>query len=334
MTKIVLVAGLLDSGDIPFIIEKNLKELGHEVYFQQVDRNLSWLEKYLFKKGKRHSYICMSIFSYRLYRNICRINPEVVLIRGSNWAILPRTMEKIKRKVNCKIVLWEGNLQFWRWFQSEALQYYDIIFVNDSYAIPMLKGPARINRVVHLPLNMCDPEIHCPIDLTEAEKIHYGSDIGFIGMGHPERREFFENLTGFDLKLWGKNWDQSKNLKPFFVNEPVGMKEKIRIYQCAKINVNIQSKTYQINGISEKIFEIASCGGFFLTEKKRDLSLFFKEEEGLISFSSIDELKKKIIYYLANPHERKELAKNIREKVINHFTYKHKLRDLLNYVKA
>jgi spore maturation protein CgeB len=242
-------------------------------------------------------------------------------------------IEKIKRDFGCRVALWEGNLQFWRWFQSEALRHYDYIFVNDSYVIPMLTGPAKLNNVFHLPFNMGDPDIHRPLDLTDEEKRHYGSDIAFIGMGHPERRNLFENLTEFDLKLWGKNWDRSDMLKAFFVNQPVSMEEKIRIYQCAKINVNIQSKTYQIDGISAKIFEIAASGGFFLTEKKKDLALFFKEEEDFISFRNIEELKEKIMYYLAHPVERKKLSEKMRDKVIINYTYKHKLNDMIGYLQ-
>lgn len=335
MSKILLVAGLLDSGDIPRIIEKNLIELGHEALFLPVDENLPFLEYSLHKRGKRHSRLSLALFSRRLYKQAKNFQPDILLLYGSNWAVRPLVLWTIKRDFNCQIILWEGNIQFWTWFQAEALRCYDIVFVNDSYIVPLLKGPAGVKNVFHLPFNMCDPDIHRAQELSEQEKKHYGSDIGFIGMGHPERREFFKNLIEFDLKLWGKNWDMSKELSPFFINERIGMKEKLRIYQCARINVNIQSQTYQINGISAKIFEIASCGGFFLTEKKKDISLFFTEqEEEMICFSSIGELKEKIKYYLAHPDERKKCAERISNKVISNFTFRHKLNEMMSHIRV
>jgi spore maturation protein CgeB len=330
MKKILLVAGLVGSGDIPKIIIKNLIELGYEVNLLPVDENLPYLENYLHKSGKRFSKLNLYLFSKRLYKKTKTFLPDILFIYGSNWAVLPEMLGKIKKDFKCKVVLWEGNMQFWRWFQSEALRYYDYIFASDSYAIPILKGPAGLNNVFHFPGNVCDPDIHRPLDMTEEEKEHYGSDIGFIGVGRPDRIEFFENLTDFDLKLWGVRWDKSEKLKPFFIDEPVKMDEKIKIYQSAKINVNIHSSLCQIDGISAKIFEIASCGGFFLTERKKDLFLFFKEEEDLISFSNIDELREKIKHYLSHPEEREELARRIRTKVINNYTYKHKLKEMMS----
>jgi hypothetical protein len=44
MFKILLIAGLLDSGDIPIILTKNLIELGHETKFLSTDQNLPNLE--------------------------------------------------------------------------------------------------------------------------------------------------------------------------------------------------------------------------------------------------------------------------------------------------
>lgn len=331
--KILVIAGLLDSGDIPLILKKTLEELGHNVEFIPVDEKLPHIEKKLHSVGQRFSRLSLYFLNKRILKEINRMKPDLFFIYGSNWGIFPETLRKIKDAHACKIVLWEGNLQFWRWFQSEALQYYDYVFVNDSYALPMLKGPAKLKHVIHFPGNVCDPDIHRPLDLSNEERQYYGSDIGFIGMGHTERREFFEDLTEFDLKLWGKNWGESEKLKPFFVDVPVGMEEKIRIYQCARINVNIQSKNYQIDGISAKIFEIASCGGFFLTERKKDLSLFFKEEEDMIGFDNIDELKEKITFYLSHPRERNELAEKIRGKVITRYTYKNKLKEFLSLIR-
>jgi spore maturation protein CgeB len=334
MHRVLLVAGLLDAGDIPLILVKNFEDLGHKVCFLPVDRDLPFLERYLHSKGRRTARLSLSLFSKRLHKKARTFSPDILLLYGSNWGVLPEMLERFRHDFGCKVVLWEGNLQLWRWFQGEALRHYDHVLVNDSYAIPMLTGPARLKDVFHLPFNMCDPDIHRPLELSDKERHHYGSDIGFIGMGHPERREFFEHLTDFNLRLWGKDWGLSEKLRPFFVDLPVGMEEKIRIYQCARINVNIQSKNYQIDGISAKIFEIASCGGFFLTERKKDLSLFLKDEEDMISFSSIDELKSKIAYYLSHAKERTELADKIRDKVVNNFTYKHKLKELMSIIKA
>jgi spore maturation protein CgeB len=238
---------------------------------------------------------------------------------------------KIKRNFKCKIVLWEGNLQFWRWFQAEALKYYDVVLINDSYAVPLLQGPAGLKNVIHMPFNMCDPDIHRKLDIKDEEE-YYGSDIGFIGMGRPDRRFFFEKLTEIDLKLWGKEWDKSEKLRPYFKNDRVGMNEKIKIYQSTKINVNIQSDLCQIDWLSAKIFEIASCGGFFLTERKKDLSIFFKDEVNSISFSNLNELKEKIRYYLSHPEERKNLSDTIMKKVTNDYTYKRKLTDILSKI--
>ena len=333
--KILMVTGSgLHGGNIPQIIDKTFKQLGHETLFMATDDNLPYLEALLIRKKKQLSRMHLSLFNRRLYKAVRAFRPDIIMVYGSNWLVRPEMIGQLKKEFGCKVALWEGNFQFWRWFQGEALRYYDCVLVNDSYAVPMLTGPARVKNVHHMPFNMCDPDLHLPQDLTDEERAHYGSDIGTIGQGHLERRELFEEFIEFDMKLWGKFWNHSKVLRPFFMDEPVGFEEKLKIFQCTKIQVNLQSQTYQINGFSAKIFEIAACGGFFLTERKKDIALFFKDEEDLISFSSIDELKEKIRYFLSHPKERMELAAKIRERVVNDYTYRHKLTEVLSAINT
>jgi len=140
----------------------------------------------------------------------------------------------------------------------------------------------------------------------------------------------FESLTGFNLKLWGKLWD--KFLRPFFVDEPVYGLKKMKIYKASKISINIQNPISQINGISCRIFEVLCCGGFPITENKKDLEKFFKVGEEIVAYNNITDLKQKIEYYLNHSDERKKIAERGRKRVISEHTYKKRMEGLLKII--
>ncbi len=330
--KILTLAVLaVDSSDVPLLLHKAFQQLGHESsILSPIDDN-SMVQRVIQKSGYRLSYLDLRIFSQRVYKFAKTYAPDILLIYGSNYYILPSFLKKIKEKLSTRILLWEGNIQFWRWFQSEALNYYDLCFVADSHLLPILMGPAQ-KRHAYLLGAGCDPDEHFEPVLSECDQENYGAEVSFVGSGFPNRIKLFENLTEFDLKLWGRFWDQSPKLTPHFTDQPVYGIRKCKIYSASKISINLQNPISQINGISCRVFEILACGGFPLTENKKDLSLYFDVGKEIVAYDNADDLKKKIRYYLDHPDERAEIARRGRERVLREHTYKHRMQKMLGII--
>jgi spore maturation protein CgeB len=327
--KIIIVGALKVAGsDIPFLLRRALEKQGHQVLFCAPKEELTPWETALQRSGRQESRAFLRSFSRRLVRMARAERPELILVYGSNWSIQPETIDEIRQKLGTVVVLWEGNFRFWRGFQVESLRRYDHLFVLDSYLEPLFRDTALLPSVHPLPA-VCDPAIHRPMRLGADELAELGGDVAYLGTGFPKRIAVFEQLTDFELRLWGGGWDRSPALARFYRDESVYGLKKSKIYNASRINLNIQNPISQVNGISCRCFEILSCGGFCLTEYKPDLERYFRLGEEIVAFDGIADLRAKIAYYLANEGERLEVAARGRSTVVRRYTYDHIVREML-----
>jgi spore maturation protein CgeB len=62
-------------------------------------------------------------------------------------------------------------------------------------------------------------------------------------------------------------------------------------------------------GLSMKFTEVLACGTFLITEEPNDMQAAgFKNGEHFVVFKDLNDLKRKINYYLKHEKERKEIA--------------------------
>ena len=59
---------------------------------------------------------------------------------------------------------------------------------------------------------------------------------------------------------------------------------------------------------TSRTFEIPACGGFQLSERTEEVLNFFEEGKEIECFSSLDELRDKITYYLKHESRRLRIA--------------------------
>lgn len=191
----------------------------------------------------------------------------------------------------------------------------------------------------YLPL-AAPPDIHKKVELAEDELKTYGSDVSFVGAGYRNRRKFFEGLLDLDFKIWGNEWD---------LNSPVGRciqrsgkridtEEIVKIFNAAKININLHSSTYH-NGVNPygdfvnpRTFEILACGGFQLVDHRSLLPELFEIDKEIVCFKDINDLRDKIQYYLKNPDEREEIALAGRARVLREHTYEQRIKEMLDFI--
>jgi spore maturation protein CgeB len=119
-------------------------------------------------------------------------------------------------------------------------------------------------------------------------------------------------------------WDRAPELSRFISTEPVYGIKKTKIYNAAKIVLNIEDSEKQINGVSQRIAEVPASGGFVLTDWRRDLELTpLVEGESIVCYRSLNELREKVEYYLKHPEERQAIAEKGRKIVLDLMTYHH-----------
>ena len=101
----------------------------------------------------------------------------------------------------------------------------------------------------------------------------------------------------------------------------------------SKINLNISLKGIE-GGTPQRIMDVMAAGGFMLTNYCFETAEIFEEDKEIVMFKTPEELFDKVDYYLNHEEERKAIAKRGQEKVLTHYTYEKKLKELMNWVEG
>ena len=336
--RLLIVGWLRWSGGLPVLLRDAFRDLGVDAELECLDLDQSpdlalFSDAYQGRPWHR-AWLERAVLSRKVLGVVARTRPDVFFIYGSNWILSPATLDRI-RDLGATIAIWEGNLSILDPDRCACLPKYDVFFAGDSYLVPILSRVAQM-RHVHLIGEKAAPDIFRPPTLADHDREEFAADVSFFGSSYPDRDKFFEQLAdlGTEVRLWGKGWDSSPRLARLAVKRRVDTVHKSRIYASSTINLDLHAGHQQINGISSRVFEVLCCGGFVLTEYRKDLEESFDIGCEIDVFSSSEEAKEKIDHYLSHPDERQNMAQLGREKVINELTISHAAQRMLDILDA
>ena len=104
---------------------------------------------------------------------------------------------------------------------------FDKVFVKDHYLVDVFKNYAGMN-VSYLP-EACNPKYHYRVDLTDAEKIRYASEICTFGNIYYYRQAILQSLVKYDLQVWRHRPDWLiDHLGDKFMGKPIYEDEKCK----------------------------------------------------------------------------------------------------------
>jgi spore maturation protein CgeB len=121
-------------------------------------------------------------------------------------------------------------------------------------------------------------------------------------------------------------------------NKRIDSFDIVKIYNAGKINLNLHSSTSHegVNPVGDfvnpRTFEIAACGGFQLVDERSELADLMAPGIEVATFDSIDDLGKKVNYYLKYEDEAKSIAARGKTKVLKEHTIQHRMHEMLTHV--
>lgn len=336
----VLLIGKFYKESFATHISETLKSMGH----YPVELEIGFKTKSeTFVLNKRVDQIKRTIYSlsqnFELFRNNTRNKIEkqttdlnIDLIISCHDFLNYSDIEFLKNKLRAPTVLWfpDAISNFGRMMFLNAG--YDYLFFKDPYIVHKLKSDYNYN-VFYLP-EACNPNYHKAIALNEQEKDKYSCDITTAGNLYSSRVAFYSQLTDYNIKIWGNPaplWLNTAKIKNMIMNEFIANEEKAKAFRGAKIVLN-NLHPAEIWGVNVRTFEIAACGGFQLVSNRPGLNQLFKENEEIVSFTSINDLKIKIDYFLKHDDERKQTANAGYLRASNEHTYEKRLNLLFDTV--
>jgi spore maturation protein CgeB len=264
-------------------------------------------------------------------------NPDLILA----LAQAPLTPESIStlKKLNIPIAFWFvedfRTLKYWR----DVAPFYDYFFTlqRGEFIGELLSIGAK--NSYYLPQG-CLPSVHKEINLSRDDIDQYSADISFMGAGYYNRVQSFPRLLNHDFKIWGTEWalESLVGSRVQNKNKRVDPSDIVKIYNAGKINLNLHSSTSHegVNPVGDfvnpRTFEIAACGGFQLVDERSELADLMAPGIEVATFSSIDDLCKKVNYYLKYEDEARSIAARGKTKVLKEHTIQHRMHEMLTHV--
>lgn len=322
--------------DVAAGYEKALRGLGHEVYGYPYHK---WLGFY----GEVLSYWETFNEQYKLNRNdvvlhsslhlviaVLEFVPDVVII-VSGSALHKHAFDLLHR-FNLPVLMLLTESPYEDELQSKILAQAHIThaFTNECLSVEPLSETGV--PVTYLP-HSYDPEVHRQRDVNG----EYRSDVFFHGTLWPERVRLMENLSSlpFDLRITGFDFAKQEEGKHLIDND-----ELARYYNGAKVCLN-HHRTFKtrigdnvpIGGaasIGPRAYEIAACGAFQLCDDKRP-ELYSVFGLGVPTYADADDLKDKIVHYMARPNDRQDLARHAQLRVQT-CTFENRAREIVEPV--
>ena len=246
---------------------------------------------------------------------------DVVWIEKGNM-IWPRTLRKIRKCAAATKLISCSEDDMYAvhghslWYRA-GLRNYDLVFTTKTYNLSelMLFGA----RATMLFLDSYDEIVHKPMNLTDAERDRFTSDVSAIGAFEAERAGSLIYLArhGIRVNVWGNGWGEMVNRHPNLIikNEFLFGDDYSKAICATKISINFLRKINR-DEVTSRSVEIPACGGFMLGERTTRHLEFFDEGTEAEFFGSNEELLKKIKYYLEKPEEREKIARAGRERCV------------------
>ena len=316
-----------------------LKNMGHEV--ATVDCEAFEQGFFSLKKVTRHpenseilSRNFMNFMGEIAAAKAAEFQPDLVLALAQA-PLTPDAIQKL-RALQVPVVFWFvedfRTLPYW----NEIATSYDHIFTLQGGEFHDALRSKGVRDCYYLP-QACFPDAHKPLEGMGKD---YQADISFMGAAYHNRVQSFPRLMDLDFKIWGEGWNLETPLGRQVQNnnKRVSTEETVKIYNAAKINLNLHSSTYHygINPdgdfVNPRTFEISACRGFQLVDNRKDLSRMFKVGEEIIAFDTLDQMREQIDYYLARPEERNTIALKSYQRVLKEHTMEHRMQELLLHI--
>lgn len=108
--------------------------------------------------------------------------------------------------------------------------------------------------------------------------------------------------------------------------------EYVPLYQRAKIGFNIHNRGKYTLG-SYRLFELAANGVMQISDGDEYLNSFFEEGQEIVGYKHVDDLIKKIRYYLDNDDERQQIAQAAYKRVMRDYRIKHLLQKAAGIIR-
>lgn len=165
--------------------------------------------------------------------------------------------------------------------------------------------------------------------MTDHQQIEYYL---YIEANTRRRLWFVEALADFDLAVYGPDdWLRllPDHLRHCFRGVVPTERDLASVYRSSTINLNINA-LQGFSFVNIRNFDVPVYGGFLLSEWVPCAADFFEPDEEMVFFEGIEDLVRKVGYYLEHPHERQERIEQARRRIQSDHLYGFRMKQMLD----
>ena len=147
------------------------------------------------------------------------------------------------------------------------------------------------------------------------------------------RLELITALLPLGLVIYGDNgWER-------YVDRELALRPQVDYYRelPAVFNstyVNFNATSFQMKyAVNQRVFDVAACGSFLLTDRMSDMDDFFETGTESICYDSVEEAAALCAYYLRKDREREKIATAARKRVLADHTYEKRMSVLVAHMR-
>jgi spore maturation protein CgeB len=203
---------------------------------------------------------------------------------------------------------------------------YDLFFTNDGASVASYRqhGLAQIH---HLP-SSANSRLFRPLAMPR------DLPVAFIGTRTDGRQTFVEQLREFPIHVFGPGWPQLR-MGGSIRTYPAAFDAKTNeVYNRARVNLNIHTWVGRGSAVNLRLFEVPAAGAFLLTDWVDEIADHYVENEHIACYRGIDDLKRKLEYFLSRPDECERMAQAARQHFLAHHSYSGRAQRILDVVGA
>ncbi len=223
------------------------------------------------------------------------------------------------------------------WYPDDAFQLarirrfsdvFDLLFTFDPY-IKRILTKEGYNNVEYLPFADTPDR-----KLVKTIKKY---PLVFVGQHDKTREKYLWSVRDLGLSIWGP-WEHTK-MRQYVVKPHIPEAQVRQVYREAEIVLNIHSHSFGderdmlTEGTNLRTFMAAGAGAFQLVEYRKDLANLYELGKEQVTFTSVKDLRSKIVYYLEAIEQREQKAHAAYKRTVRDHTYVRRMRQMLACLK-
>lgn len=223
-----------------------------------------------------------------------------------------------------------------RGVSEDSFRIYRYFVTTKSFQLEYLSSVCGEENLHYVPHGYVG-HVHTPLTSPMSEE-RYERDVLYIG-NHSEfkqswMRRLIQAAPDLDLTICGARWQDKESAvwgNHVRTSPPRYGVAYSRMVQWARINIALHmgpSKSGWADLVSTRTFEIPACGGFMLHVDNDEVREFFAPGVEIDVFSSVEELRDKIAFYLARPDLRAKMIARAFERCVPAYSYDARARTI------